>query len=86
MRLRVVEDELTNRVREYLAEHPYATKNEVNANIEGNRKRILSLVDQIREGGSRSLEPLGTTTLAETGSGATVSSPLKGAGTPPTNR
>jgi hypothetical protein len=53
LRLRVSRDELEERVRAYLDEHPTASKNEVDGNVEGTRARILELVDEIRgEGGS----------------------------------
>ena len=61
LRLRAFEDELAERVREYLEQHPTASSNEVDENVEGNRSRILELVKQYREGGSESPEPPGTT-------------------------
>jgi hypothetical protein len=51
LRLRAFDDELEQRVRDYLDEHPRASANEVNENVEGNRKRILELVRQLRDGG-----------------------------------
>jgi hypothetical protein len=66
VRLRAFEDELEERVREYLDEHPDASANEVDDNVEGNRQRILELVGKYREGGSDSPEPPGTTPPGQT--------------------
>jgi hypothetical protein len=66
LRLRAFEGELEERVREYLEQHPEASANEVNDNVEGNRKQILELVKQHRSGGSDSPEPPGTTEPRQT--------------------
>lgn len=44
-------DDLEQRVRAYLAEHPDATANEVDENVEGGRKKVLALVRSIKEQG-----------------------------------
>jgi hypothetical protein len=57
LRLRALEGELEQRVREYLSEHPTASANEVDDNVEGSRKQILALVREYRDRGSGSQEP-----------------------------
>jgi len=61
MRLPVVEDDLEQKVRQYLVEHPKASANDVAKAVEGNRQRILEIVRSLREGGSGASEPPGTT-------------------------
>ncbi|MGH2800506.1 MAG: AAA family ATPase, partial [Thermoleophilaceae bacterium] len=62
MRFDLVEDDVTARVRAYLAEHPDASANEVDENVEGNRTAILTAVKSAKsEGGSERREPPGTT-------------------------
>jgi hypothetical protein len=60
MRFDLVEDPLTTAVRAYLDEHPDASANSVDANVEGNRQAILKAAKKIRRG-STAPEPLGTT-------------------------
>jgi hypothetical protein len=52
LRLRASRDELEARVRAYLDDHPDASANEVDDNVEGTREKILDLVRQYRESGS----------------------------------
>src|SRR5262249_22200634 len=69
LRLRAFEGELEERVRDYLEQHPDASANEVDDNIEGGRTKILELVRQYREGGSGSAEPPGTTSAGSDAGG-----------------
>jgi excisionase family DNA binding protein len=85
LRLRVSEDELLERVREYMDEHPDASANEVDENVEGNRKRILAIVKTIREGGSDTLEPPGTTDPGQRAESGSTGALLREPGTTPTD-
>jgi hypothetical protein len=58
MRFELERDPLEVAVRDYLRDHPEASANEVNTNVDGTRETILSLVKRIRsEGGSAPSEP-----------------------------
>ena len=69
LRLRAFEDDLEERVNDYLEQHPDASANDVDTNVDGTRSRILEIVRRRREGlaavpdigGSDSPEPPRTT-------------------------
>ncbi len=81
LRLRAYRDELEERVREYLDEHPDASANDVDEAIEGNRKKILDLVRQQRGGGSEPPEPPGTTRSGFDAGGGSTRGAYKAPGT-----
>lgn len=64
IRFELETDPLEAVIADYLHQHPDASANEVDDNVEGNRKTILALVKRLRsEGGSEPPEPPGTTPL-----------------------
>jgi hypothetical protein len=85
LRIDADEDDLARRVREYLEEHPDASANTVVDAVEGNRQRILELVKRLREGGSESEEPPGTTPSGQRRDGGSTEGLYEASGTTPTD-
>jgi hypothetical protein len=84
MRFDLVEDDLIGRVRAYLNEHPEASANEVNDNIEGKRAELLAAVKKVRdEGGSQTGNHPGTTPLWAPPAGGSPALLFRGLGTTP---
>jgi hypothetical protein len=83
LRLRAIEGELEQRVREYLAEHPTASSNEVDDHVEGSRQRILELVREYRESGSGLSEPPDPTLVGSDVGGGSHPGAYRAPGTTP---
>jgi len=89
LRLTADEGEFARLVREYLEEHPDASANVVDDAMKGvkgtSRTKVLELVKRLREGGSSSAEPPGTTAPGQRREGGSPAPPFRGAGTTPTD-
>ena len=76
-------DELEERVRAYLSEHPDASANDVSNSIGGTRSKVLDLVKQLREGGTEPAVPPRTTASGSDGGGGTAGGAYKAPRTTP---
>jgi len=82
MRFNLEQDPLQEAVRAYMREHPDASANEVDENVEGTRKKKLAIVKQIRaQGGSDSPEPPANHPLPAPSEGGSSRPLFRGAGT-----
>jgi hypothetical protein len=81
MRFNLETDPLEEAVRDYLREHPDASANEVDENVEGTRKTILALVKSSRAGGSESPEPPPNHPSQAASEGGSPAPLFRGAGT-----
>jgi hypothetical protein len=80
------EDDLPARVKAYIAKHPDASANDVVDALGGNRQRILRIVRLIREGGSGTPEPPGTTPTGSESGGGSRRRAYKAPGTTPADQ